>query len=184
MRRQVEGMFIDLSALAKGYGVDRATLKLRDLGIRSAMLEVGGEIRVIGGRGSRAWSLGIETPDGGAQDVQDVVPLRDGALATSGDYRQVILHEGKLRSHTIDPRTGRPVEHGLASVSVVADTCMRADALATGLMVLGDDVGHRLAEDKGWAAMFISRNDDGSFRERTTEAWNRRLAAEASADAD
>ena len=179
-RRLREDVRVDLSALAKGYGVDRAADALIELGLENFMVEVGGEVRVVGTRQGTPWRIGVEVPDGGKQDVHVVVPLVDQALATSGDYRQVNWVDGKPISHTIDPRTGRPVAHQLASVSVVAETAMRADALATALMVLGPVEGHALAEDKGWPALFLVPRAEGEFEEKPTSQWKRILAGSRS----
>lgn len=162
----------DLSAVAKGYGVDRVADALREAGLARFLVEVGGEIAAAGTNHlDRPWRVGIESPSA-AGGLQRVVPLRDRALATSGDYRNRREVEGGWVSHTIDPRTGRPVEHGLASVSVVADRCVVADGLATALEVLGPDDGYALAVEQEWAALFLVRGDDGAIRERATPAFS------------
>lgn len=168
----------DLSAVAKGYGVDRVADALREAGLARFLVEVGGEIAAAGANHlDRPWRVGIESPSA-AGGLQRVVPLRDRALATSGDYRNRREVEDGWVSHTIDPRTGRPVEHRLASVSVVADRCVVADGLATALEVLGPDDGYALAVEQGWAALFLVRGDDGAIRERATPAFSG-LVAEA-----
>lgn len=170
----VEG---DLSAVAKGYGVDRVADALREADLARFLVEVGGEIAAAGTNHlDRPWRVGIESPSA-AGGLQRVVPLRDRALATSGDYRNRREVEGGWVSHTIDPRTGRPVEHGLASVSVVADRCLVADGLATALEVLGPDDGYALAVEQGWAALFLVRGGDGAIRERATPAFSGLVAA-------
>ena len=169
----VEG---DLSAVAKGYGVDRVAGVLHEAGLRRFLVEVGGEIVAAGvNQLNRPWRIGIESPGAGG-GIQRVVPLRDRAMATSGDYRNRREVEGRWVSHTIDPRTGRPVEHRLASVSVVADRCATADGLATALEVLGPEDGHALAVEQGWAALFLIRDDDGAIHERATPAFSALLA--------
>ena len=161
----------DLSAVAKGYSVDRVAAVLRAEGLTRFMVEVGGEIVAVGlnERGG-PWRIAIERPvmEGG---VQRVVPLSGHAMATSGDYRNVREVDGRLVSHTIDPRTGRPVAHQLASVSVVAALCVVADGLATALEVLGPDAGYTLAVERGWAALFLVRDDTGAISERATPAF-------------
>lgn len=160
---------VDLSAVAKGYGVDRAAAALEALGARRYLVEVGGELRARGLNAEGApWQVGVERPDPGARAVQRVVPLIDAALATSGDYRNFFERGGRRFSHTIDPRTGRPIEHALASVSVVADTCARADAWATALNVLGPDEGLALARRERLSAWFVSRQADGGLVEEGT----------------
>jgi thiamine biosynthesis lipoprotein len=98
--------------------------------------------------------------------------LSNHALATSGDYRNVREVEGRLVSHTIDPRTGRPVDHRLASVSVIAESCLMADGMATALEVLGPDEGYDLALERGWAALFLIRDGD-AITARATPAFDR-----------
>ena len=162
----------DLSSVAKGYGVDRVAAALRDEGETRFMVEVGGEIVASGlNHLHQPWRIGIERPsDRGG--IQRVVPLSNLALATSGDYRNVREVEGRLVSHTIDPRTGRPVDHRLASVSVIAESCLMADGMATALEVLGPDEGYDLAIERGWAALFLTRDGD-AITARATPAFDR-----------
>ncbi|MEO1083143.1 MAG: FAD:protein FMN transferase, partial [Acidobacteriota bacterium] len=111
--------------------------------------------------------------------VQRVLPLEDEALATSGDYRNYREIDGRRVSHLIDPRTGLPIEHKVASVSVVAPTCMRADALATALMVMGEEEGFELAEREGVAALFLVREGE-TFAEKATTVFQARFPAPSS----
>ncbi|MCE2514534.1 MAG: FAD:protein FMN transferase [Acidobacteria bacterium] len=172
LRKQRPGLRIDLSAIAKGHGVDRAAAALAEGGITDYLVEVGGEVRVRGATETGApWRVGIERPRPGPSAVHRVIPLRDGALATSGEYRSFYDLAGARVSHTIDPRTGRPVTHRLRSVSVLADRCARADGLATALEVLGPDDGYALAAERGWAALFVVEDDDGTLRDRLTPAF-------------
>ena len=172
LRKADPAIEADLSAVAKGYGVDRVAAALRDAGLGRYLVEVGGEIAAAGTNHlDRPWRIGIESPTAGG-GIQRVVPLRDLAMATSGDYRNRREVDGGWVSHTIDPRTGRPVEHRLASVSVIADRCLVADGLATALEVLGPDDGHALAVEQGWAALFLTRGDDGAIAERATPAFS------------
>ncbi len=163
---------INLAAMAKGFGVDRIAELLERTGISGYIVEIGGEIRAHGSkpRGS-PWTVGIETPTEGRFGIQEVLSLHNGALATSGDYRNFFKTDGKRYSHTIDPRTGRPVVHDLASVTVIADDCMKADGWATALMVLGPGKGYQFAKDHGLAALFLIRSAEGFFR-RATPAFN------------
>ena len=171
LRKLDPAIEVDLSAVAKGYGVDRVADALRGAGLGRYLVEVGGEIVASGtNQLDGPWRIGIESPTPGG-GIQRVVPLRDRAMATSGDYRNRREVEGGWVSHTIDPRTGRPVEHRLASVSVVADACLEADGLATALEVLGPDDGHALAVERGWAALFLIRGADGAIAERATPAF-------------
>ncbi len=161
----------DLSAVAKGYGVDQVAAALLEEGLTRFMVEVGGEIVAAGlNQANGPWRIGIERPaqSGG---IERVVPLSGHAMATSGDYRNVREVEGRVVSHMIDPRTGRPVDHRLASVSVIAGTCLLADGIATTLEVLGPDEGYDLALEHGWAALFLTR-DGETITARTTPAFD------------
>ena len=172
LRKSDPAIEVDLSAVAKGYGVDRVATALRGEGLERFLVEVGGEIVASGtNQLDRPWRIGIESPLAGG-GIQRVVPLRDRAMATSGDYRNRREVDGGWVSHTIDPRTGRPVEHRLASVSVIADRCIVADGLATALEVLGPDDGYALAVERGWAALFLSRDEGGAIAERPTPAFS------------
>lgn len=165
-------VYVDLSAIAKGHGVDRIAETLERLGHREYLVEIGGELRARGDNGEgRTWRVGIEKPDPDARAIHEIIALDDAALATSGDYRNYYERDGKRISHTIDPRTGRPIEHRLASVSVVHPSCATADALATALNVLGPDAGYRLAVEQALPALFIVRGEDGAFTERATPGF-------------
>jgi thiamine biosynthesis lipoprotein len=162
----------DLSAIAKGWALDRAVETVLELGFDALLLELGGEVRVVGERpGGGAWRVAIERPEPGGRALHRSVELRDAALATSGDYRSFYEVAGERRSHLLDPRSGRPVEHGLASVSVVHAEAALADAWATALAVLGPDAGLALAEAEGLGAYFLERTAPGSFAARATAAF-------------
>ena len=183
LRKADPAIEVDLSAVAKGYGVDRVAAALREEGLERFLVEVGGEIVTAGTNHlDRPWRIGIESPLAGG-GIQRVVPLSDRAMATSGDYRNRREVDGGWVSHTIDPRTGRPVEHRLASVSVIAERCVVADGLATALEVLGPDDGYALAVERGWAALFLSRDEDGAITERATPAFATLVAAAGRAPA-
>ena len=172
IRKRHPGITSDLSAIAKGHAVDRVAAALAEAGITDYLVEVGGELRAGGhNETGAAWRVAIERPLTGPPAVQRVVELRDRALATSGEYRNFYELDGQRVSHTIDPRSGRPVTHRVGSVSVVAERCVQADGIATALEVLGPDEGYRLAVERGWAALFVIRNPDGTFRERLTPAF-------------
>jgi FAD:protein FMN transferase len=161
----------DLSAIAKGYAVDRVAELLEREHLTDYMVEVGGEVRTGGLNDARApWRIAIERPVVGERDIERIVPLSGLAMATSGGYRNFFEAGGIRYSHTIDPHTGRPISNALAAVSVVAPLCARADALATGLLVLGPDKGYDLAVRHGLAALFLVE-DGGGFRERPTPTF-------------
>ncbi len=169
----------DLSAIAKGYAVDHVSETLAGLGHVQHMVEVGGEVRVLGRNAAgERWRIGVERPTEGARAVERIVPLDDLAMATSGDYRNYYEKDGMRISHTIDPRSGRPVRHQLASVTVVDRQCMLADGYATALMVLGEEEGYRLAERENLAALFLVREGDG-FRSKETPRFADLLSGNA-----
>jgi thiamine biosynthesis lipoprotein len=145
------GTALDLSSIAKGHAVDRVSLALSRLGHPHHMVEVGGEVRVAGEGPNGLWSLGVDTPTEGAApgaSYAAVVRLTNHALATSGNYRNLVEVDGRKVHHTMDPRTGRPAVSDVASVSVVASTCREADALATAVMVMGAEKGLALLESR------------------------------------
>lgn len=173
---EVPGVELDLSAIAKGYAVDAALASLaveRPLG---AMVEVGGEVRVFGVRADgSAWRLGVEYPsEDNARKLHAVVELTAGALATSGDYRQLRKTGGRRITHIIDPTTGEPIETRVASASVIAPSCMEADAVATALMVMGPDKGMAWIEARPWLeAMLLLRDGDTVSQRRESSGWQR-----------
>ncbi len=163
---------IDLSAIAKGYAVDLVAELLEKQGIKNYLVEVGGELRGLGHNSrDQTWRVGIETPMLERGNAFTAIPLAKGAVATSGDYRNYISLNGKRYSHTIDPRTGRPVVHNVASVTVVHASAASADAWATALDVLGVPEGLELAEQLDLAAYFIIR-DGEQFSSRETAAFS------------
>ncbi len=172
LRKRRPDVVIDLSAIAKGYAVDAVASLLAERGLGDYLVEIGGELRA-GGRNERGdpWRVAIERPVPGGGTAERIVPLTDAALATSGDYRNFYEIEGARVSHTMDPRTGRPVAHGLLSVSVIAERCSLADARSTALNVLGPDDGYALALDQGWAALFLTDDGAGRLVERETPAF-------------
>ena len=173
LRKSTGKLVIDLSAIAKGYAVDRIAALLEDFSITDFLVEIGGEILTRGTRADgSAWTVGIELPDAGLRLVQDVLALSNSALATSGNYRNFFERDGKQYSHTINPRTGSPVTHKLASVTVVGDSCMLADGWATALLVLGPEQGYAYARQHDIAGLFVSRVADG-FSRRPTPAFTR-----------
>ncbi|MDP6979921.1 MAG: FAD:protein FMN transferase, partial [Myxococcota bacterium] len=162
----------DLSAVAKGYGVDRIALLLERKGHRDHLVEIGGELRAKGTRlDGRVWRVGIERPDALTRTSREIIDLRNISLATSGDYRDYYEVDGRRISHTIDPRAGHPIDHRLASVSVLHPQAAWADALATTLNVLGPHAGFRFAEERNLAALLLLREGDGEFHDLATSAW-------------
>lgn len=175
LRKKSPEVYVDLSAIAKGYGVDAIAELLSHQGIMDFMIEIGGDVRTSGTRhDGQHWRIGIEKPIDHVRSVQHVVGLSGQALATSGDYRNVFEYEGRRYSHAIDPSTGYPVHHELASVSVMHDHCMMADAWATALLVVGPDDALQLAQDHSLDVLLILRTDQG-FEERMTDGFSRFL---------
>lgn len=178
VRKARADLHCDLSAVAKGYAVDRVAEALERLGEEDFMAEVGGEVRALGtNERGEPWRIGIERPQPGRGAVQRIVPLDAMSLATSGDYRNYREVGGERVSHILDPRTGRPIRHLLVSVSVAHPSCTMADAWATALMVLGEREGPETAERLDLAAFFLVRDGDG-HRELATPAFEELLAAE------
>lgn len=155
-------VYVDLSAIAKGFGVDKVALALESLGIRRYMVEVGGEIRVGDNKAAnRPWRLAVEKPGRNLHEVQQVIEAANLAMATSGDYRNYFEEAGVRYSHTIDPRTGKPIQHKLVSVTVIAPTCAQADAWATAMMVLGPEQGLAVAQTLNLAVYMLIKDGSG-----------------------
>jgi thiamine biosynthesis lipoprotein len=173
MQKNLAALYIDLSAYAKGYAVDRLAMLLDTRGVDDYLVEVGGELRLRGKNAfDKAWVIGIERPAFSARVVQTTVGLSDTAIATSGDYRNYFEFDGEYFSHTIDPRSGRPVTHQGASVTVVAESAAFADAMATALLVLGPEQGLEFADREGIAAFFQFRLN-GTVMEQASERFLR-----------
>lgn len=163
---------IDLSAIAKGYGVEQVARRLAAEGFGDFLIEVGGEVEAKGLRpGGGPWRVAVERPEPDGRAVHAVVELSDLAMATSGDYRSFYEAGGERLTHLFDPRTGRPIQHGLASVSVVHASAAAADAWATALSVLGPEEGPKTAEARGIGAYFISRTGEGRYETRVTAGF-------------
>lgn len=193
--RQPGGLYVDLSAVAKGYGVDAVARRLRREGLRSYLVEVGGELRGEGVKpDGQPWWVQLEQPlpwpksrdhvdarqlvaedvlgaaGQGEQAVDMLLALHGLAVATSGDYQRFFQEEGRHYCHTIDPRTGLPIDNDLASVTVLHPECMVADALATALTVLGPVAGMQWASRRGLMAVFVQRMARG-FAQTMTPAF-------------
>jgi thiamine biosynthesis lipoprotein len=168
--RKRHALELDFSSIAKGFGVDMLAQWLEQQGHRNYMVEIGGEIRVSGlsPRGT-PWRIAIEKPAPLAREAAAVLEVSDRAVATSGDYRNFFEVDGVRYSHSIDPRSGRPVQHQLVSVTVVHDSAAEADAWATALTVLGPEQALRTALGLGLAVYLISREPEG-FRVDKTPA--------------
>ncbi len=171
LKKDRKDIYIDLSGIAKGYAVDRIAEYLETSHCRNFMVEIGGEIRAQGtNEKGKLWRIGIEKPLINQRSVQRIIKLDNISMATSGDYRNYFELDGVRYSHTINPQTGRPITHNLASVTIVHRSAAVADALATGLQVMGPELGYELAVKENLAALFIISSEMG-FEEKHTAAF-------------
>jgi thiamine biosynthesis lipoprotein len=161
---------IDLSGIAKGFAAERLVERIGALGFRSALVDVGGELRALGAHtDGRPWRVALEGPGVSSPEIVGTVDLVDEGVATSGDFRNFYEEAGVLYAHIIDPASGRPIPYRGFSVSVVHPDATLADAWATALGVLGPEDGFQLAEEQGLAALFSWR-DQERLNTRTTAA--------------
>lgn len=163
-------MVLDFSAVAKGFGVDYVAGLFRSLGIKNFMVEIGGEIVAQGTNPKgEAWRIGINKPDEDSTstntELQEVIEIRDAALATSGNYRNFYVQGGRKIAHTIDPHTGYPVQHSILSSTVKAPSCAMADGYATAFMVMGMERAQRfLQAHPQLQAYFIYADENGEYQ--------------------
>ena len=168
---------LDFSAIAKGYGVDKAAQVLRDNGIRNFMVEIGGEVVTEGvNEKGQPWRIGINKPDDDSTstntELQDIIALSGKAIATSGNYRNFYINNGRKIAHTINPRTGYPAQQDILSSTVMAPTCAEADAFATAFMVLGMEEARKvLREQPQLEAYFIYSDEQGNYQTWYTEGF-------------
>jgi thiamine biosynthesis lipoprotein len=171
LRKSAPGLEIDLSSIAKGWAVDRIGDLLETRGFRDYLVEIGGETLIRGAKADDSpWRIAIERPTDASRAVQGILAPGDSAIATSGNYRNFFEHGGLSYGHTIDPQTGRPTRHRVASVTVIASDCTTADAWATALMALGEVMGPETAKRHGIAALFILYDGEG-LKEWTSPAF-------------
>ena len=171
LTKRADGVELDLSAMAKGHGVDRVSAALADAGFPASLTEIGGELAARGAKPDGSpWRVSVMNPRDPFSPAArgEPRPLRDAGMATSGDYFNFHEVDGRRYGHTLDPRTGRPVTHELAAVTVVAPDCATADALATALMVMGPTEGYDWAEAHDVAAVFTAA--DGAVRQTPCHA--------------
>ena len=170
---------LDFSAIAKGYGVDRAAKVLRDKGIKDFMVEIGGEVVTEGvNEKGEVWRIGINKPDDDSTSIntelQDIIALSDKAIATSGNYRNYYISEGRKIAHTINPKTGYPAQQDILSSTVMAPSCAEADAFATAFMVLGlEEAKQVLQKQPQLEAYFIYSNKQGEYQTWCTEGFKK-----------
>ena len=167
---------LDASAIAKGYACDVVADLLRENGCHNLLVDIGGEVVLQGVNDKgNAWRVGITRPTidatGAEKELQEVIASSDLCMATSGNYLQYYFVDGQRRSHTIDPRNGYPVQHSLLSATVTASTCMRADALATACMVLGEQAALDMINQTTDAACYLIIADSDTLRIATSQRW-------------
>lgn len=171
--RKQAAITLDLCGIAKGFGVDQMARCLDGFGIANYLVGIDGEMRARGLKpDGRPWAIAIEKPVRGLREAMGVMELTDAAIATSGDYRHWFQIADQYYGHTMSPALGRPVRNRLAAVTVVAPTCMLADAWATALLVLGEEAGPPMARAQGLEAVFVLRDGEG-FQEITVAAGPR-----------
>lgn len=177
--KTVDEVYVDLSALAKGLGVDEVADFLVNMACESFMVDIGGEMRTLGLSSSgQLWRIGVEKPvAGNLGSIQRVLTLADQGIATSGDYRNFRSVDGVRVDHVIDPRSGRPANNRVASVTVIHPQAMFADAYATTIMVLGADLGMAFADRFGLSVLIIEKTADDTFVERYTDPMREFFAA-------
>ncbi len=174
IKKDIPGIYCDLSGIAKGFGVDKVAEYLDSRDIEDYLVEIGGEVRTKGkNKDNRCWRLGVAAPDNGL-GIYKTLPLKNAAMATSGDYRNYFEENGIRYSHTINPVTGKPITHKLVSVTVIHDSCTYADAMATAINVLGPEKGYRLAQQEKLAVLLIIKEKD-KFIEKMTSRFKKIL---------
>ncbi|QJW54476.1 FAD:protein FMN transferase [Serratia plymuthica] len=162
LQKDLPNMYVDLSTLGEGYGVDQLVKLMARNGITNYLVSVGGAVssRGVNGQG-KPWRVAIQKPTDRENAVQALVDLQGYGISTAGSYRNYFEQNGQRYSHVIDPVTGRPITHRLVSATVIASTALEADGWDTGLMVLGTEKALKLAEEKGLAVYLISKTDEG-----------------------
>ena len=170
--------YIDFSSIAKGYAVDKVAELLEKHGITNYLVEVGGETRISGAKpDGKAWTVAIEKPVADRREAQLIFSPGKTGLATSGDYRNYFEEDGIRFSHTIDPRTAKPITHKLASVTILHESAMTADALATAVNVMGPVKGMEFVEKHNIAAFMVVKTDDG-FAEVSSSRFQQMISKE------
>lgn len=176
LHKTIPDIYVDLSTTAKGYGVDQVAKLLEQQGYNNYLVEIGGEMRLKGKKvNGQHWRVAIEKPVSETRAIQQVITPGDHAVATSGDYRIYFEENGERFSHIINPKTGKPIHHKLVSVTVIDNSCMTADGLATMFMVMGTEKALAFAEQNDMAILTITKTPDG-FEQQTTVKFNQYLA--------
>jgi thiamine biosynthesis lipoprotein len=175
LSKNLPNLYVDLSTIAKGWGVDVIAHYLESLNIQRYLVEIGGELRVKGTNSEDLqWRIAIEKPTVDAREVELIIQPGDMGMATSGNYRNYFERDGVRYSHIIDPKTGKPISHKVVSVTSLHPSTMTADGLATGLMVMGEELGMKVANDNNLAVFMIVKTEDG-FKEVYSDAFAKYL---------
>lgn len=179
LEKTVPQLYIDLSSIAKGFGVDQVANYIETINKTDYLVEIGGEIRAKGKNiENKPWQIAIEKPEfDGSRAVEEIIGLHNLAMATSGDYRNYFEENGQRFSHEIDPSTGSPIQHRLASITVLSPSSMTADGLSTGLFVLGDERALEVAEKENLAVYLIIKTEKG-FENKMSSAFKKLMQKE------
>jgi thiamine biosynthesis lipoprotein len=176
-------MYLDMNAIAQGYTVDMVADFLEGKNIVNYLVEIGGEVSAKGVNAKgKPWQVGIDSPVAGSdesnRELQEIVSVSGYSLATSGSYRKFILKDGVMFSHTIDPHTGYPSHHNLLSVTITAESCAEADAIATSVMAMGMEKGKDfLKNNPGYDAYFIFSDSAGNYAVWMTEGFGKLISS-------
>lgn len=171
LKKDMADVYVDLSSIAKGWGVDVVANYLESLHLNDYLVEIGGEMRLKGvNQESIPWRIAIEKPTTEERSVQEIIEPKNMAVATSGDYRNFFEKQGVRYSHIIDPKTGKPIQNRVVSVTIIDKSCMTADGLATAFMVLGREKALAIAEKEHIATLIITKEPDG-FKEYSSTAF-------------
>jgi thiamine biosynthesis lipoprotein len=170
LMKNIPNLYVDLSTIAKGYGVDLVAEYIEANGINNYLVEIGGEMRVKGIKHTgELWHVAIEKPVVNERAVHQIIVPKNNAVATSGDYRNYYEVDGQRFSHIIDPDTGKPIDHKLVSVTVIHPSSMTADGLSTAMMVMGEEKALAFAEKNDIAAYIIAKTDHGFVEQSTVK---------------
>ena len=170
LAKKIPDIYVDLSTIAKGYGVDLVAEYIEDNGINNYLVEIGGEMRLKGFKHTgELWHVAIEKPLTNERAVHQIIVPKDNAVATSGDYRIYFEADGQRFSHIIDPKTGKPINHKLVSVTVIHPSSMTADGLSTAMMVMGEEKALAFAEENDLAVYIIAKTDHGFVEQSTVK---------------
>ena len=161
---------LNLSSIAKGFGIDQIGKKLETLGLRNYLINIGGDLLAKGNnKNKKNWIIGIENPNLNEKLVKEIIKVSDKGIASSGDYKNFFIKNGKKFSHIINPNTGKPIAHKTKSVTVVSNNTTNADGWATALLAMGSEKGFKLAEENSMSVLFIDEVSEKLTKIKTTE---------------